>query len=130
MNLFVVGRSDQAGPERRFLEDVTPVVPRDKLEVLPGPSALAERLRRPRDPSCVVLVLGPSHEDLRKIVSLREFLKDARIVLVLGDQSEETISLAHRVMPTYISDLGSGTTGVVSVLRQIVRDSGFREARI
>ncbi len=70
-----------------------------------------------------MLVLGPSHEDLRRIISLRDFLKDARVLLVLGDESEETISLAHRVLPTYISDLDESTSGVVSVLKQLMKDA-------
>ncbi|MGZ5498250.1 MAG: hypothetical protein ACXWHI_05990, partial [Candidatus Aminicenantales bacterium] len=109
MNLFVL-IAENGGTSGRFLEDVTPLVPQDKIEVLNGSLALAERLRKPRDPFCAVLVLGPSHEDLRRIISLRDFLKDARVLLVLGDESEETISLAHRVLPTYISDLDESTS--------------------
>ncbi|MGZ5498225.1 MAG: hypothetical protein ACXWHI_05865, partial [Candidatus Aminicenantales bacterium] len=59
----------------------------------------------------------------RRIISLRDFLKDARVLLVLGDESEETISLAHRVLPTYISDLDESTSGVVSVLKQLMKDA-------
>ncbi|MGZ5495229.1 MAG: hypothetical protein ACXWFO_00620 [Candidatus Aminicenantales bacterium] len=122
MNLFVL-IAENGGTSGRFLEDVTPLVPQDKIEVLNGSLALAERLRKPRDPFCAVLVLGPSHEDLRRIISLRDFLKDARMLLVLGDESEETISLAHRVLPTYISDLDESTSGVVSVLKQLMKDA-------
>lgn len=122
MNLFVL-IAENGGTSGRFLEDVTPLVPQDKIEVLNGSSALAERLKKPRDHFCTVLVLGPSHEDLRRIISLRDFLKDARVLLVLGDESEETISLAHRVMPTYISGLDESTSGVVSVLKQLMKDA-------
>ncbi|HMA54415.1 MAG TPA: hypothetical protein VKT17_08125 [Acidobacteriota bacterium] len=126
MNLFVL-IADEDGTGGRFLEEVTPLVPKDKLEVFRGFSALAERLRKPHDPTCTVLVLAPSHEDLRRIVPLREFLKDARFLLVLEDQSAETIALAHRILPTYISDLDDGPSGVVSVLKQLTRDAHARE---
>ena len=126
MNLFVL-LAEKGGTGGQFLEDVTPLVPQDKLEVLRGCSALAERLRKPRDSFYAVLVLDPSHEDLRRIVSLRDFLKDGRVLLVLGDESEETIALAHRVLPTYISDLDDGTSGVVSVLKQLMKDARVNE---
>ena len=126
MNLFVL-IAEEGGTGGPFVDGVTPLVPKDKLEVLLGLPALAERLRRPHDPYSAVLVLGPSHEDLRRIISLRDFLKDARVLLVLGDESDETITLAHRVLPTYISELEDGTSGVVSVLKQLIRDASVRE---
>lgn len=126
MNLFVL-IAEKGGTGGQFVADVTTLVPRDKLEILRGYPALAERLKRPRDPFLSVLVLGPSHEDLRRIVSLREYLKDARVLLVLGDESEETIALAHRLRPTYISDLDDGSSGVVSVLRRLMMDARAQE---
>ena len=126
MNLFVL-IAEEGGTGGQFLEDVAPLVRKDQLEVLRGLPALAERLRRPHDPYSAVLVLGPSHEDLRRIISLRDFLKDARVLLVLGDESDETIALAHRVLPTYISELEDGTSGVISVLKQLMADAHARE---
>ncbi len=126
MNLFVL-IAEEGGTGGPFVEAVTPLVPKDKLEVLLGLPALAERLRKPHDPFCALLVLGPSHEDLRRIISLRDFLKDIRVLLVLGDESDETITLAHRVLPTYISELEDGTSGVVSVLKQLIKDARVRE---
>lgn len=126
MNLFVL-IAEEGGTGGQFLDDVARIVPKDKLEILRGFPALAERLRKPHDPSWAVLVLGPSHEDLRRLISLRDFLKDARVLLALGDESPETISLAHRILPTYISELEDGTSGVVSVLKQLIGDAQVRE---
>lgn len=126
MNLFFL-IAEPGGAGGRFLEDLTPLVPEDKLEVLSGVSALAERLRKPRDPCCVVLVLGPSHEDLKTLASLRDHLKEAKILLVLRDQGPETIALAHLIKPTYITDLDNGTSGLASVLKRLFQDSGRRE---
>ena len=125
MNLFfLIG--DKGGRGGRFLEDVTPLVPKDRFEVFLGFTGFAERLRKPRDPYSALLLLGPSHEDLKRVVSLRDFLKDTRVLLVLGDQSEETISLAHKILPTYISYLDNDTSGVVSVLKQLMKDTHGR----
>ena len=126
MNLFIL-LAENNGPDRRFLDDAVALVPKDKLEVFDGFAAFAERLRKPRDPCCAVLVLGPSHDDLTGMVSLRGFLKDAKILLVLADQSEETIALAHKILPTYISDLENSTSGIVSVLKQMTRDARAQE---
>lgn len=123
MNLFflIAENSNGAGS---FLRAMLHLVPDDRLEVFDGLSELSERLRRPRDPSFAVLVIGPSHDDLKQLASLKKNLKHGKILLVLNDDSRETIALAHRVMPTFISDLESGPSRVVSVLGQLVRDSG------
>jgi hypothetical protein len=125
MNLFfLIGdKGDRGG---RFLEDVIPLIPKDRLEVFLGFTGFAERLRKPRDPFGALVLLGPSHEDLRRVISLRDFLKDTKVLLVLGDQNEETISLAHKILPTYISYLDNGTSGVVSVLKQLMKDAPSR----
>jgi hypothetical protein len=74
-----------------------------------------------------VLAVGPSDGDMRRLVSLREYLKDARILLVLDDQSEEKIALVHKTLPTYISYLDNGTAGIVTVLKQVMKGSGVKE---
>jgi hypothetical protein len=126
MNLFFLMPGPDGGAER-FLRDASPFVPQNALEVFRDVGGFAERLRRPKDPSSVVVVLGPSPEDLKRIAVLRDYLKDSRILLVLRDQSEETISLAHRVLPTYITYLDNSTAGIVSVLRQVMKDTGVGE---
>ncbi len=126
MNLFFLMTGKDPGGER-FLRDANPLVPPDAVEVYRDVASFADRLRRPKDPSCVVVILGPSDDDLKRIASLREFLKDSRILLVLDDQGEETISLAHRILPTYITYLDNGTAGVVSVIKQVMKDAGVRK---
>lgn len=123
MNLFflIAENSNGAGS---FLRALLHLVPEDRLEVFDGLPEFSERLRRPRDPSFAVLVIGPSHDDLKQLASLKKNLKHGKILLVLNDDSRETIHLAHKVMPTFISDLESGPSRIVSVLGQLVRDSG------
>jgi len=122
MNLFflMTGRDAEGG---QFLRDASRLVSRDAVEVFRDVGSFADRLRRPKDPLPVVVVLGPSDEDLKRIVPLREFLKDSRILLVLRGQNDETIRLAHRILPTYITYLDNGTGGVVSVIKQVMKDN-------
>ena len=127
MNLFFV-MTGKNGEGERFLRDVSPLVSRDDLEVFHDVASFAQRLRKPRDPFPALLLLGPSHEDLKRVASLKDIIKDARILLVLGDQGEETITLAHKALPTYISYLDNGTSGVVAVLKQLMRDSRAKQA--
>ncbi len=127
MNLFLIVTGNN-GVGEPYLRDIAPLVSPDRLDVFHDLASFAERLRKPKDPLTILLILRPSHEDLKKVVSLRDLVKDARVLLVLDDQSEETISLAHKVRPTYISYADNGTSGVVAVLKQLLRDVRAREA--
>jgi len=127
MNLFVIVTGHNGGGEP-YLRDIAQLVPPDHLEVFHDVPSFAERLRKPKDPLTTLLLLRPSHEDLKNLVALLDLLKDARILLVLDDQSDETIALAHKVRPTYISYVDNGTGGVIAVLKQLLRDVRAREA--
>lgn len=125
MNLFFLMTGKDAGSDR-FLRDARLLVSPAAVEIFTDVPCFAERLRRPKDPFSVVVILGPSDEDLKKVAPLREYLKDSRILLVLREQSEETIGLAHRILPTYITYLDNSTSGVVSVIKQVIKDTGVK----
>lgn len=125
MNLLCL-MPGESGEEDRFVQAARPLFSPDKVEVFRDLDAFAARLHKPRDASCALLVVDPSDKDLERLAGLRIFLKDARILLVLADGREETIALAHRTLPTYISYLDNGTAGIVTVLKRIMRDAGVR----
>ena len=128
MNLFFL-RLRKDGDGGRFLRDVSPIVSPEDFEVFGDLASFHERLRKPRDPSSIMLILDPSYEDLRRVVALREFIKESKVLLVLRDQCAETISLAHKILPTYISYLDGGTSGLVAVLKQLMRDAHAKGAK-
>jgi hypothetical protein len=126
MNVFFIlaGKSEQG---ERHLRDVSQAVAPGKMEVFSDLTALVERLKRPRSTFSTLIIAGPTREDLRRIAALRDVLKDARILLLLRDQADETIALAHQTMPTYISLLDNGSAGVVAVLRRLLNDDRFSQ---
>jgi hypothetical protein len=125
MNLLCL-KLGRGRDEERFVQAVSPLFPPDKVELFEDVDTFAERLHKPKGASCAVLVLGPSDSDLERLVSLRNFLKDSRILFVLAEGNDETIARAHKIFPTYISYFDSGTTGVVTVLKRVMRDAGVR----
>lgn len=98
---------------------VAPYVSGGSLEVFTEFRSFAERARKPKGAHSVAVVYNPNAPDLRALVSLRDLLRDVRVLLVLPDQDEETIVLAHRVRPAYVAYVDDGISGVVSVLRRL-----------
>jgi hypothetical protein len=123
MNLFFyIARP--GGREEQLLGAVAPLVSRGSLEVFRNFRSLVERVRRPKESFSAAVIFNPANEDLRKLISIRDFLEDTRVLLILPDQEEETIALAHRIFPTYITYLDGDTSGVVSVLKRLAEAQG------
>jgi hypothetical protein len=123
MNLFFfIARP--GGHEERLLGAVAPIVSHGSLEIFRSFRGFDERVRRPKDAFTAAVVLNPSKEDLRRLISIRGFFKETKVLLVLPDQEEETIALAHKVFPTYIAYLEADASELVSVLRRLAEAQG------
>lgn len=120
MNLLFFMRSP-GGREDELLSAVAPFVCDGSLEVFPDIPSFAVRIRRPKAVPSIALIWNPTKDDLRELYSLRDFLKGVRILVVLSDHDEETIALAHRILPAYLTDVESGISEIVSVLKKLAR---------
>jgi hypothetical protein len=110
--------------EDDLLSAVAPFVSRGSLEVFADLHDFAGRIRKPKEAPSVALIWNPSKEDLRAILPLQDFLRGVRVLLVLPDQEEDTIALAHRIRPAYITYIDDGISGVVSVLKRLTGTAG------
>jgi hypothetical protein len=131
MNLFVyMPTPGDKGDE--LLKALAPYVSRGSLDVFSDLPSFAVRARQPKDPFSIALIWDPSKEDLREIARMRDFLTGVRTLLVLPDQETETIALAHKILPNYITYIDEGVSEVVSVLDWLTRagaDGPGEEAR-
>ncbi len=94
-----------------------------KVELVHTLEVLVQRLRM-GDPSIDLAILfAATRGILKQICGMRKLFGDARIVLVVADQEEETVALAHRLRPRYIDYLDGGYYHLVSVLRKMIDDT-------
>jgi len=81
---------------------------------------LAHGLHRLYDHDTIVLLRARDREELLRIVSLRDLLQGLRVILLLPDREEETISLAHRLRPRFLSNSESDFSDTMSVLQKMI----------
>lgn len=128
MNLFIyLPKPGERGEE--LLRAVAPFISRGSLDVFSDLESFAVRVRQPKDAISIALIWNPTAEDLRAIGAMRDFLMGVRTLLVLPDQDEGTITLAHRIFPTYITYIDEGISEVVSVLEWLTRADGESAAK-
>lgn len=97
-------------------------IPGARVEFCRNLVALSERLRKPSYESTVLVILVADKGDLEDISSLKQFLWELRIILVLPDGDDATIALAHSLRPRLVSKYGDDLENVMAVLNKMIDD--------
>ncbi|MBN1255627.1 MAG: hypothetical protein JXA50_10175 [Deltaproteobacteria bacterium] len=107
------------GVGKRLQKKVEDVVPKNNLEVYRTIENLSRRFRQPADnlPITAVLLAARS-EDLVGFLSIRDLLRDVRIILILPDRDEDTIAQGHTLRPRFLSYTDSDFSDIVAVLKK------------
>ena len=118
MNLFLYMPSHPEMRER-VMSAVAPLVNRGSIELFEGVPELVDRLRKIKEFLSVAIIWAPSRDDLRILYSNRPFLDQTKLLLVLPDQEDETLTLAHRVLPTFVTYVDSPLSDLVAVMKRL-----------
>ena len=72
-------------------------------------------------PSCmsIVVLLASTREDLVKLRSIKHLLDDTRILLVLPDDQQETVRMAHELTPRFLTYLDGDFSDLSAVLQKM-----------
>ena len=68
----------------------------------------------------VMVIFASSEESLRGIVSLRDFLNDTKIILVLPDEKKDTMAMGFALFPRFITWLDSDLNELGAVLKKML----------
>ena len=116
--IFFSGEKDEDA--RRLFAAVQRAIPADRLESFGSLDEFGRRLHASRAEH-LVSVLLVSKPELEGLQGLKDLLKDAHPILVVADQEERTIELAHRLLPRFICLKCGNFKDLESVLGRIVR---------
>lgn len=122
MNLIFHATEDE-GAELQFWElscDLASEFPNHKIETCHSLDTLTKLLCHPSFERAVVVLLARNHANLSEILTIRALLDDNRVILILPDRSEATISQGHKLHPRYLSYAGGDFKDVAAVLRKMI----------
>lgn len=84
-------------------------------------NALKERLGHiPVYDKEIYVLLADSKKRLKELTELIELLEDRRIVLIIPDDSETTISTAHRFFPRFFTYMDDNYNDLYGVLKKMM----------
>jgi len=90
------------------------------VEIYTSIEDLANRLLHLVDHDAIVIIQAEDRQELLHILSLRDVLQGVRVILLVPDREDETISLAHRLRPRFLANSESGLSDTMSVVRKML----------
>jgi hypothetical protein len=112
--------SQREDPGAAIEKRLRTLVPDLRMEVYRSIEELAHGLQRLLDHDTIIILRARDREELLHIVSLRDLLQGVRVILLVPDREEETISLAHRLRPRFLSSCEDDFSDTLSVLRKML----------
>ncbi len=81
---------------------------------------LSQNLRQPIGRLTIAVLLASSQKDLEDIFSIRDLFDRVRIILILPDRNEDTISKGHSLFPRFLTYVDSDFNWVTAVLKKML----------
>jgi hypothetical protein len=97
------------------------------LEIYRTIESLSHRLCRPEKGLTAAVLFTTSKQELLEILSIKNLLFNVRIILVLPDREEDTITKGHSLRPRFLTYIDSDFGDIAAVLSKMLRDNGADE---
>ena len=95
-------------------------IPPNCLEVFRNSRDFSQRIYQIPRKIDVAVLFAQNHDQLSELISLKDFLMDVRIILILPDREHLTVIKGHTLSPSFTSYMDSNTTDVAVVLNKMV----------
>lgn len=118
MELFLYAPVSE-GTIERMARKLASVVPRDSLRVCSTIGNLCQNLRMPKQDLTIAVLVPANRGDLLELRTIRPMFRDVQILLVLPDAEEETIAMAHRFRPRYLTCVTDNLSALGAVVTKM-----------
>lgn len=117
--VFIVYKpsSNNSSKLQRMIE---PLVPEAQVENYHTIKDITQRLQRPMKEEVVGVFMPASEEDLSDLLSITHLVKDIRIILVLPNRDEKTISIGHSLRPRFLTYADGDLSDVAAVMNKMM----------
>ena len=106
--------------ETRLVNAIESVVPETRMEIHRTIDSLSDRLHQCRYDSATAVLLATSTQDLFELLSIRDLIQKARVILILPDREKTTIANGHALYPRFLSYVDSDFKDVAAVLKKMI----------
>ena len=107
----------------RLKAAVHKAIPEGRIEHFSKMDDFRDRLRTIVEPDSVAVLSAPNRGELQKMQLFRKLLTEIYVILVLPDRGKGTITLAHRLLPRFMSQKDSDFADLKVVLNRMYDNS-------
>ena len=114
-------RTINKGGGERLQKVIESVIPIENTEVCQDIEELGRRLRLPTCDLSVSIIFAKNKAELFDLILLKRLLLNLRIILILPDGDNETITMGHTLFPRFLTYKDSDFKDVEAVLKKIIQ---------
>jgi len=109
------------GAGKRLQKIIESVVPTENTEVCRNIEELGRRLRLPTSDINISVLYTKNKAELFDLVLIKNLMLNLRILLILPDGDNETITMGHTLFPRFLTYADSDFKDVEAVLKKMIQ---------
>jgi hypothetical protein len=102
-----------------FEEKVIRSVPSDCRVLCKSLRELSSALRRSMAGRSICVIATGRKKDLLNLLSIKDLLKNSKLILLLPNRSDDMIEIAHTLYPRYLDSVSSDFSNIKAVLNKM-----------
>ena len=110
--------ADSEDPGQRLRELLGAALPRDRVLLCQTLEELTRCLLQPAQDLSAAVLLAHNREQLNALLTLRNLLRDIRVILILPDREASTVAQGHTLRPRLLTYADADFTPVVGAVLQ------------
>ena len=127
MNVVLYANERNAPAGKGLQNVIETCIPSNCLEVFRNSRDFSQRIYQIPRKIDVAVLFAQNHDQLSELISLKAFLIDVRIILILPDREHLTVIKGHTLSPSYTSYADSNATDVAAVLNKMISSLNARK---
>jgi hypothetical protein len=121
--------TDSEGPGQRLKALLEAALPRDRVLLCQTLEELTRCLLQPAQGLSAAVLLAHDRGQLNELLTLRNLLRDIRVILILPDRENSTVAQGHTLRPRLLTYADADFTPVVGAVLQKINGGLGRDAQ-
>jgi hypothetical protein len=126
--MVIMYSASNGGQEEKLLQVLKTVVSESDIKLYQTIEALSSGLRQSRNDANIAVLVASTKEDLGHLLSIRDYLWDMKIILIVSDSDRDTLAKSHILRPRFLSVCTSDFVDVAAVLSLMIRNMGANKS--
>jgi len=124
--VFIIYKSSTRDSDK-LERAVESIVPAEQVENYNSIKEVTQRLQRPMKEEVVGIFMPSSEKDLSDLLSITHLVRDIRIILVLPNRDEKTMSIGHSLRPRFLTYADGDLSDVAAVMKKMMGHPGLEQ---